>query len=295
MLRAAREKQGLHIAALAASIKVAPRKLDALEHDRWSELPDATFVRALAQSVCRVLKVDPRPVLELLPPASKLGLDPMGVTLNAPFRERPGREDPGLANMAVRPMVLAAAALMVAALAVYLLPEGLWSASPVVASAGLARASGGAASAVAYAASQPPALGSASPEASTAAAASAPVAAAVLAVPLSVASAPLPAASMARPDPTSAVTTPPPARAETPAPPALQLRASQASWVELRDARGQVLLSRVVQAGESLGFEGAPPLRLVVGNVAATQLAYRGQVVDLSSHARDNVARFELQ
>ena len=50
LLRAAREKQGLHIAALAASIKVTPRKLDALEHDRWDELPDATFTRALAQA-----------------------------------------------------------------------------------------------------------------------------------------------------------------------------------------------------------------------------------------------------
>ena len=49
MLRAAREQQGLHIAALAAAIKVTPRKLDALEHDRWDELPDATFTRALAQ------------------------------------------------------------------------------------------------------------------------------------------------------------------------------------------------------------------------------------------------------
>ena len=31
LLKAAREKQGLHIAALAAAIKVSPRKLEALE------------------------------------------------------------------------------------------------------------------------------------------------------------------------------------------------------------------------------------------------------------------------
>ena len=45
--------QGLHIAALAAAIKVAPRKLELLEADRFDELPDATFTRALAQTVCR--------------------------------------------------------------------------------------------------------------------------------------------------------------------------------------------------------------------------------------------------
>ncbi len=55
LLREAREKQGLHIAALAAAIKVAPRKLELLEADRFDELPDATFTSALAQTVCRAL------------------------------------------------------------------------------------------------------------------------------------------------------------------------------------------------------------------------------------------------
>ena len=48
LLREAREKQGLHIAALAAAIKVSPKKLELLESDRFDELPDATFTRALA-------------------------------------------------------------------------------------------------------------------------------------------------------------------------------------------------------------------------------------------------------
>ena len=53
MLRAARQARGLHIAALAASIKVTQRKLEALEADRYDELPDMTFTRALAKTVCR--------------------------------------------------------------------------------------------------------------------------------------------------------------------------------------------------------------------------------------------------
>ena len=67
------KRQGLHIAALAAAIKVAPRKLDALENDRYDELPDATFTRALAQTVCRTLKIDAAPVLALLPQAGDHG------------------------------------------------------------------------------------------------------------------------------------------------------------------------------------------------------------------------------
>jgi cytoskeleton protein RodZ len=91
LLREARERQGLHIAALAAAIKVAPKKLELLEADRFDALPDATFTRALAQTVCRALKIDPAAVLVLLPPATAgHRLEQVGSGLNAPFRERPG-------------------------------------------------------------------------------------------------------------------------------------------------------------------------------------------------------------
>jgi len=72
MLRAARERSGLQLPALAAAIKVTPRKLEALEADRLDLLPDPTFARALATAVCRALKVDAAPVLALLPRASEL-------------------------------------------------------------------------------------------------------------------------------------------------------------------------------------------------------------------------------
>ena len=67
LLRAAREAAGLHIAALAAALKVPVRKLEALEAGRYEELPDLTFARALASSACRHLKIDPAPVLEQIP------------------------------------------------------------------------------------------------------------------------------------------------------------------------------------------------------------------------------------
>ncbi len=66
LLRSAREASGLHIAALAVSMKVPVKKLEALEADRYEALPDAVFVRALASGVCRALKVDPEPILAKL-------------------------------------------------------------------------------------------------------------------------------------------------------------------------------------------------------------------------------------
>jgi cytoskeleton protein RodZ len=75
----------------------------------------------------------------------------------------------------------------------------------------------------------------------------------------------------------------------------VSLMASESAWVEIRDARGQKVLSRHVVAGESLALEGEAPLTLRIGNAAAVQLSFRGQPVDLVPHTRSNVARLELK
>jgi len=74
----------------------------------------------------------------------------------------------------------------------------------------------------------------------------------------------------------------------------LAVRTSAESWVEVQDSRGQMLLSRTVQPGETVGLNGAMPLRLTIGNAAVTQLTFRGRAVDLAASTRDNVARLQL-
>lgn len=306
LLRAARERQGLHIAALAAAIKVSPRKLDALENDRWNELPDATFTRALAQTVCRTLKIDAKPVLDLLPQAEAVTLAPSAGALNEPFRARSTRDDGGWAALAVRPMVIAALLLLLAAAIVYLAPTIGWpperEATPVVAPAASSASPASPASAGAATQEAAPATTSA--------------ASAVVAVPDSVASAPAvvpapgvaPAASAATPVVAMPVPAPKaapaaaaalsasaPTTALATAPALLRLRTRAPSWVEVRDSSGRVLLSRLLTAGESVGIDGQAPLRLVVGNASATEVLLRGRPVDLTPHSRDSVARLELQ
>jgi cytoskeleton protein RodZ len=73
------------------------------------------------------------------------------------------------------------------------------------------------------------------------------------------------------------------------------LRATDATWVEVIDAGGQVLVQRLLQPGESLGLNGSLPFKLRIGNAAGTQLQFRGQGVDLAPVTRDNVARLELK
>jgi cytoskeleton protein RodZ len=75
----------------------------------------------------------------------------------------------------------------------------------------------------------------------------------------------------------------------------LILRATEASWIEVVDAGGRNLLSRTVQAGEAVGLDGSPPLRLTIGNAGATQVSFRGEPVALEPHTRDNIARLVLK
>ncbi len=87
MLRAAREQRGLPVDELAAMLKVTSRRLELLETDQFDQLPDPVFVRGLAQTICRTLKIDPGPVLALLPRLPGQRLDQIHVGLNAPYRE----------------------------------------------------------------------------------------------------------------------------------------------------------------------------------------------------------------
>lgn len=269
LLRQARQAQGLHIVALAASIKVAPRKLEALEADRFDELPDATFARALALTVCRVLKINAEPVLSRLPQPRGHRLEHVALGLNAPYDEKPGHGDPERWALLKRPALWGTLVVLIGAAVVWWLPARLWESSLSTFSSQSADA-------------KPSGQASAGAVAPTA-----PVTAAVVVE--TVHSAPPPEAAASMPGPA------PQTSGAASAPAVLVLHTTGESWVEVMDARGQRLLSRHLQAGETVGLDGGAPLRVTVGNVAATQLSYRGRSIDLAATTRDNVARIELK
>lgn len=121
LLRQVREQAGVHVAALAVALKVPVRQIEALEQDRLDLLPDHTFARALAASICRHLRTDAQPILARLPQGAPRAVM-VGEGLNEPFRasSAPGRST--LRERLVRPPVLVALGLLVAALAVVFLP-----------------------------------------------------------------------------------------------------------------------------------------------------------------------------
>jgi len=312
MLRLAREAQGLSLDTLAMVLKVTPAKLAALEDGRLDRLPDANFARALAQTVCRYLKVDAAPVLAVLPAARPAPLGSDKPPLNQPFKEtrlapHMFDRDGGMDLSAVLSLKwLAPLALLLAAAVVYVLPESVALPGWMQRAGALSGAdAASAASSVDAAASEPEAaVGVALGEASVAQAASEPLfgASGALGIPD-----PAAVAASASAVPSQPVTllpvTPVPSSSSAGAtasvsetdPGAVVLRATEDAWMEVIDGAGTKRLSRLVKAGETLSMGGVSPWNVRIGNVSGVQVILRGQAVDLAPYNRNNIARLELK
>jgi len=310
-LRVAREAHGLTLEGLAATIKVTPAKLAALEDGRYELLPDAAFTRALAMTVCRALKLDPASVLAALPAAIPVSLATGKPPLNQPFKESRGGSPLFDKHMNWASLLsfkwLAPAALLLGAVVIYSLPDSVqlpaWvqhlnqPAAP--ADAASAVQPGDAASAAelpvpdaSVATAQPPAP-------LVAASAVAPGASSTLTLDAAdagasaAAVAPASALPIATVAPASQVAAPAASSAAGASP--LHLSVFESSWVEIRDAGGRKVLSRHVQGGEELNLEGEAPMTVRIGNASGVQMSYKGRAVDMMPFTRNNVARLELK
>lgn len=328
LLKQAREAAGLHIAALAVLLKVPVKKLEALEANRLDLLPDAVFIRALASSVCRTLKIDVAPVLARLPQTDAPKLIYQGVGINAPFRSPGDGPGPTIWAQVSRPAVLAGLVLLLGALVLIFLPDiktGVNEVKSEVMDAAQTSAivTTDKAKNVNRANAEPEksapsvlqsdaALVSVAPSTSTDAAALVQAASGAT-------------ASVTSGNPSSDLKTSVTATASSPAPisaskvltagiPAgtssptfvitsrlasgtdvIVFTAKGQSWVEATDAKGQVVLRRVLNAGEVAGAAGALPLKVVIGRASETQVQIRGKAFDVNAVAKDNVARFEVK
>ena len=291
LLQAGRERRGLELDALAQLLKVPVRKLQALEADRFEELPGAAFTRSLAQSYARQVGVDVQEVLALLPQAivPPQRLEHVSRGLQTPYREGSGAHFGGSGGRGgfegVRPVHGVALALLALALLLWLLPP----LSTLLPSLGLSSRSELAAEVAAG---------------SEAAASSTVVVETVHGVPAEQVTTPVPPAASAVPVmPVPVAASAPPAAPSAPAPvpaaatPAgtVVLKTRTASWIEVRDAGNAVMLSRTLQPGETVGLDGAMPMRVRVGVASALELSLRGEPVDLKPYTRDTSATVVLK
>ena len=298
LLKEARQAAGMHIAALAVALKVPVSKLEALEADNYTVLPDTVFVRALASSVCRTLKIDPAPILSLLPQSQspRLSVDSAGI--NAPVKGSAGKSSSSSSasfagsGSGSRSVVLVVLALLVGAVVLFFVPRHSTPGDssdpvPVAVPDALPANASEPAPAVVPPMVERPADASISASPAAASAASVPVSAAPPAA------APPPPAAAGSGVSAGAVSA---ADGAADAPSGLLvLRARGASWVQVRDANGALALQRNLAAGESVSVSAPTPLAVIVGRADATEVIVRGKPFDLTAVARENVARFEVK
>lgn len=284
-LKQARLKAGVHLAVLSVNLKVPVRQLEALEADQYLTNQSPVFVRGLASSVCRQLRIDPAPVLALLPhassysetstPARHIDVAPAELGVMRPSSER-----------------LPVKALL-AALAMALLIVGLiWLPGP---------------SQWAWLAKMTSPVNVTDPV---------PTLQAPISLPDLVPLVPAASGEASLGGGSITVSSAPPLNpgaptsipvVDVPEPGKVSLSASKMvaydwvfsaiaeSWLEVRDGQNQVLWSGILKPGESSRFQAPLPVSVVVGRADALQVTFKGRAFDLKPHSKMNVARFEVK
>ena len=274
LLARARAAAGLTQANVAQQLKLAPRQVKALEEDDFAHLPERTFVRGFARNYARLLHLDPALVLAALPEAdgaSAVDPPPLAATSRVmgelpeslPAHRRPSRWAIPLALVAI-----------VAITAAYELSRPPLD-DPVTSLSTPRSGSASLTAPVVPAASVDPAL------------------------------TPLPNLLIADPGKAQPVakldgaTSPAPASAPVAyasngidAPLVLTFRG--ASWAEVKDRGGAVVLSTIGINGATHSVRGSSPFEVWLGNADVVSMNYRGRPVDLVPHTKQNVARLSL-
>jgi cytoskeleton protein RodZ len=258
-LSRARAALGFTVADVAQQLKFAARQIEALEHDRYDELPAGTFARGMVRAYARLLRLDPEPLVRRI--AARVAAPDNTAAAPAAHRPIPITDSARRTNL-----VYAALSLAI-----------------LVAIAGVAfewqrERSGAARLRFVPAAAQAPAAAAPEPQRVAAAAPVAPLGAEA------------PAPAEARPPQAE----PQPAEAPGPGKRRIQLKFERESWVEIRGGDGKVLTSELNRGGTERAVDGTPPFALVIGNAHHVRLSYDDRPIDLAPHVKVEVARFTL-
>ena len=273
-LRALREAAQLTLDDVAHQLKLARRQVVAIENDDLDALPGPTFVRGFIRNYARLLRVDAEALLQgskLVAPAAAAPIQQLAPTMG----ELP--LDNGAGPAWVRWLIPVALILVLVAGVAY------YEFTVVPASGKKARKETvGAVIAPPATSSEDAAPPNSAPAADPASPPPAEPAARAATQPVSVAQA------------NSASAAPAAAADQGVASGRLDFEFARPSWVEVRDARGEILLQRTLAAGDRQTLTGKLPLALRIGNASVVRLQFDGNPVDLAPHTRAEIARLTL-
>ena len=282
-----RERQGLSRLDIAQRLHMSAWQVEALESGDYQRLPKGTFLRGFVRNYAKLLGMPPDSVLPLLAESAPDGKRPGIVVPTQNIRFDPLGER--FANPYVKAGALAFVAIAVGFAAMYWWLFIRPTPPARVATAEPASAPGSASQALPVAppavVSNPPPLitppPAEPPKTATNAAVAAPAKAGVQSSPPAVAE-----PSKQQPEKTVIA-------AGTGG--VLKFRFHGDSWVEIRDKRGKVILSKLNPAGSEAEVSGTPPFNVIVGNAPEVELFYNNQEFDLEPHTKIAVARFTVE
>jgi cytoskeleton protein RodZ len=291
-LARAREERGLSISDVAQQLKFAPRQLEALEQDRFDQLPGGTFARGMVRSYARLLKIEPDPLLDRI--AGRFAAPDAG-TLAARYSQPVPFSDNARRSTFVY-LALSLGVLVAAGGIAYSWYRDHRQASQLAAAKRGPQAAAKAAVPAPRAQPKVVEVVAAAPEAETA---------------------PAPKLQQTRIEPPAKVT---PAKVDTaaiaplaPKPAAekaatakvaapltgasnrVVIRCDEEAWIEVKDANDRMLVSSLNPKGAERVVRARGPLTLVIGNPAQVRVLHNDRPVDLTPHVKSGVARLTIQ
>jgi cytoskeleton protein RodZ len=289
-LAAARQERGLGLPEVAQQLKFGMRQLEALEADRFGDLPGGTFARGMVRSYARLLKIDPEPLLARI--AGRFDA-PDSNQLAARFSQPVPFSDAGRRSTIVYFGLSLAILLVVGGIAYQWQHE---RSSPAKMAFVKPKAEG---------ASRKPALPAQTVSAAPAQVSEAPPVIEENKPPVA---AKKPAPEEKKPEEKKLVEKKPAEKKSAPAPIVQAAVAAPASgvhrivmrvesdeaWLEVTDAAGRQLVSSLNRAGSERVVQGRGPFTFVIGNASRVRVLLNDREVDLKPHTRVEVARFTL-
>lgn len=278
-LRKAREQRGLSAEQVAQELHLALRFVNAIEADRYKELPEPAFVRGYMRRYAQLVKVSADDIAASFDQCYAADME------TPPPDARPSNPIQLLGSLArprlrLRRLLSWASLALLVALGLGFLWHGLASReAPVMVEMPVEVPASESVTVVPVVPAPAPATGEAPTAAVPTPAVAAPPVMAVLPSP----SAPSPATLPARDaPPASAVTLG--SGSDT-----LVIVLSAESWVSVQDAL-RSLVADLRPAGQTLTLKGQAPFQVNIGNAPAATLTLNGKPVDLRPHTRGAVA-----
>lgn len=310
ILRAAREKAGYSLSDISAQTKINEKQLEAIESGDVGRLPPETFAKAFIKSYCKALKIDSAPIILSFGFAEasaqpKVARPGQGEGVRAePFEPKMPSSSKRLSSLnfdrksGKKSLSYGIVLAVLAIMAVFYIPVFMANQEVQTSDAEVIEPNEAPATAIvtdSQVGGEPAAASLASPLEAPDSAGSTPVFPA-----LQQPSAAEPAAPPVAPEaPAASASTPADPQASVAAPVAgqgvLKFDFQEQSWVTVRDADDQVLISQLNDGGSSLEVRGQAPFKLIVGNAKAVTVSSNGKPVDLSSSIRGEVARITVQ